>query len=467
MKFKFENLGPIKSANLELGDLTIICGDNNTGKTYISYAIYGFLNNYQDYLKADKNLVEKITTGLDENNGEFSIPLNKIIGKSNGVYLDTSRFSKSIQDIFSCPEEYFDDFKFEFTGKFPEIKTGYSDFKEEYLAKIQWDEEKWISLGITNDNKILTVKCHGSKDFHSIGMPVKLFSTVLGNVFGNILMSKPFPKCHISTSERLSISLFYKELDEHRNVLVDTLQNMIGKEKRKNIIDPFEMVKKAAARYAVPIKDNINSARNMDVSRKKLGSFIKENPSIDRYMRNMIDGRFFHDGNEIFFKSRHKKNPLTIPLYLGSASLRSLSDIFLYLRHIAKPGDMLIIDEPETNLSAQNQVKMTRFLSILINAGMKIIITTHSDYIVREFTNLIMLNNDFSDKDSFRKNFKYSDEEFLDHRKVKAYQAIDGKVLPCPVDNRGIVMKLFDKEIERQNQVVEELDFILDGMNHG
>ena len=44
MKFEFENLGPIKKASLKLGDLTIIAGHNNTGKTYIAYALFGFLN---------------------------------------------------------------------------------------------------------------------------------------------------------------------------------------------------------------------------------------------------------------------------------------------------------------------------------------------------------------------------------------------------------------------------------------
>ena len=46
MKFTFENLGPVKKAELELGDLTIISGLNNTGKTNIVYALYGFLNGF-------------------------------------------------------------------------------------------------------------------------------------------------------------------------------------------------------------------------------------------------------------------------------------------------------------------------------------------------------------------------------------------------------------------------------------
>ena len=41
--FRFRNIGPVKDAELELGDLTIIAGRNNTGKTYIVYTLYGFL----------------------------------------------------------------------------------------------------------------------------------------------------------------------------------------------------------------------------------------------------------------------------------------------------------------------------------------------------------------------------------------------------------------------------------------
>ena len=41
--FRFRKIGPVKDAALELGDLTIIAGRNNTGKTYLTYALYGFL----------------------------------------------------------------------------------------------------------------------------------------------------------------------------------------------------------------------------------------------------------------------------------------------------------------------------------------------------------------------------------------------------------------------------------------
>jgi predicted ATPase len=42
MKFNFEKFGGIDEGSITLGDLTLICGPNNVGKTYVSYAIYGY-----------------------------------------------------------------------------------------------------------------------------------------------------------------------------------------------------------------------------------------------------------------------------------------------------------------------------------------------------------------------------------------------------------------------------------------
>ena len=75
----------------------------------------------------------------------------------------------------------------------------------------------------------------------------------------------------------------------------------------------------------------------------------------------------------------------------SSSAVRSLLDIGFYLEHIAKKGDLLIIDEPELNLHPENQRCIARLLAKLVNYGIKVFITTHSDYIVKELNTLIML----------------------------------------------------------------------------
>ncbi|MBF2052238.1 MAG: hypothetical protein IGS03_02095 [Candidatus Sericytochromatia bacterium] len=43
MRIKFEQLGYLDHADIELGELTLICGTNNVGKTYLNYGVYGVL----------------------------------------------------------------------------------------------------------------------------------------------------------------------------------------------------------------------------------------------------------------------------------------------------------------------------------------------------------------------------------------------------------------------------------------
>ena len=45
MKVQFKNLGAIKEGEMEIKPLTLLCGANNTSKTYALYVVYGLLKN--------------------------------------------------------------------------------------------------------------------------------------------------------------------------------------------------------------------------------------------------------------------------------------------------------------------------------------------------------------------------------------------------------------------------------------
>jgi predicted ATPase len=47
MKITIENIGVFRFAEYELADLTIMCGRNNTGKTYATYSLYGFIDYFR------------------------------------------------------------------------------------------------------------------------------------------------------------------------------------------------------------------------------------------------------------------------------------------------------------------------------------------------------------------------------------------------------------------------------------
>lgn len=43
-RFSFKNIGCISTGEINAKPLTLLCGKNNTGKTWVMYGLYGFLN---------------------------------------------------------------------------------------------------------------------------------------------------------------------------------------------------------------------------------------------------------------------------------------------------------------------------------------------------------------------------------------------------------------------------------------
>ena len=81
-----------------------------------------------------------------------------------------------------------------------------------------------------------------------------------------------------------------------------------------------------------------------------------------------------------------------LPLMNVSSMVSELAPVVLYLRYVVDSGETLIIDEPESHLHPTMQVELTRLLAAAVKAGIRIIITTHSEWILEELANLLLLS---------------------------------------------------------------------------
>ena len=81
-----------------------------------------------------------------------------------------------------------------------------------------------------------------------------------------------------------------------------------------------------------------------------------------------------------------------LPLMNASSMVSELAPVVLFLRHVVKPGEVLIIEEPEAHLHPAMQVELMRQLAAVVNAGVRIMITTHSEWILDELANLVRLS---------------------------------------------------------------------------
>lgn len=158
----------------------------------------------------------------------------------------------------------------------------------------------------------------------------------------------------------------------------------------------------------------------------------------------------------------------------SSSAVRSLLDFGFYLYYKAKPGDLLMLDEPELNLHPDSQRKLARLLVQLIDIGIKVFITTHSDFLVKELSILIMLNQDKEHIKEIIKEEGYKSNELLNHQDIKVYIAEKSLIKPEGYNKKtsvptvvaakitpedGIETRSFDETIVAMNGLQDKILF--------
>ena len=460
VRFQFRNIGPVREAELELGRLTIIAGRNNTGKTYLSYTIYGLIKAFQnsstigetatpEELQFIKDLVQDLEVG-----SVVEVPFSlERVHRERKLLLDwfSDRFSKShLAEIFSSSRKSFS--KSSVSLQIPD----YGSLRQIDAQAIQVDH---AGFSFQYDGNTLRIEQTQRDPFYS------LRSLLTG--YRHLLVPELMPKISIVSAERFGISLFYKELDFTKNQLVDMLQ---GLRDQKNLDDnlPWMILDKASSRYALPIKDNIQFTRSISqLSSTKSELFDK---SLFSRIETLMGGSYSASDDEIrffsktrtpksgfFSKTRTPKSGFNVPLHHASSSARGLSDLYFFLVHQVSDNHLLIIDEPESHLDTANQVQLARMVAHFIRAGVRILITTHSDYFLKEINNLIMLNKDFKNKHGVMKSLGYAEDDFIDPNLIRAYIAENHSLTRCVIDHLGIDLPLYDEVIRSINHASSEL----------
>ena len=93
------------------------------------------------------------------------------------------------------------------------------------------------------------------------------------------------------------------------------------------------------------------------------------------------------DYPEFFYRPHGWKRDL--PLTQASSMVSELAPVVLYVRHLVCPGDVLIVEEPEAHLHPAMQVEVIGRLAELVEAGVRVVITTHSEWVLEELANLV------------------------------------------------------------------------------
>jgi len=444
-KINFENLGNISKGSVELNNLTIFTGENNTGKTYATYGIYSLLDKDFSY-----NLKE-INPVIDElyKDGIYNLDLKDFFDENYTKMkkeIEVS-FSKNLSYVFSANEDEFKKSKITFNLNTAEIQ-------KELLNRFH---KSTLTLG-KNDNVILEV----NKEKDSTILQLVLLTTDapkdivvdnIKNILSYFIFDNLFSKSFLLPAERTGLNLFYQELSSERTAMF----HHIGKTK----INTMELIKDLiVSRYPQPIADYIDFLNNINIL-KRLNSDFKDLSLV--IQKEILKGKYRVEKDGIYFipykKYANKDNyNEKISLHLTSSTIKTFFSLVFYLEHLAIEGETLIIDEPELNLHPDNQRKIARILSRISNRGVKVIVSTHSDYFIREINNLIMLKNDFTSKQVIMEKYNYDDTMLISSDNVSAYLFYKNNIEEIEIDQQeGIIAKTFDDVINDLNSVSDDI----------
>ncbi|MBF0179070.1 MAG: AAA family ATPase [Magnetococcales bacterium] len=456
MKIAIKNLGDIKQAEFTLGDLTIICGANNTGKTYATYALYGFLTFWHEAfsIPVPEGDVQRLL-----NEGSIELDIQSYTSNAPAFLQKGCRaFTENLSKVFASPERNFLDSDFSVDLDATDIQP-----KATFELKMGTATTNILSISKKGASPLVTIALLFDKD--KVKIPNEMIKEIIGVALKNIIFGNLFPEPFIASAERTGSAIFRKELDLQRNRLLEEIGSA------KTELDKTKLFLKIHTDYALPVKENIAFIRQLEKIAKTDSFIATEHAEILNDFTGIIGGNYLVTKNdELYYTPRGKLIKLT--MNASSSSVRSLLDIGFYLRHIATPNNLLMIDEPELNLHPENQRRVARMIARLVNIGVKVFMTTHSDYIIKELNTLIMLNQDNDRLKKIAKREHYQDSEILDPDKVRVYIAekalikLDGAqrktqcqtLVPANVDqHRGIEARSFDKTIEEMNRIQDEI----------
>ncbi len=464
MRITVRNLGVLKEATIDLKPLTVFIGPNNSGKTWLAYALAGIFGAYgsKEYIQSyvDEqvpNLYKVVNQAVEQviTEGNATIDLQKLAEDYGEIYFnEVARHSRTWMDTcLGTKLASFEDLN---------ISLALAETKAQFLERIfQYSRRSNIGpqgslLTIRKqpgDNKIFA---YTSFEIQNAEEPEEqLEEKIPHEEIRERLIT------FVSTALRRSLYAGVFTFPTERTFLVtgsaNTRANKLSIQHSSvlpvpvnSFTDMLDMIfrygteeRKARARLAhsdAKVKLYIDFAQVLE-KQILIGevdfSTLEPDPRREILFRPLQD--------------------ISLEISTASSMVKELSSLVLYLRFFAAPNALLIIDEPEMNLHPEAQAKMIEFLAMVVNAGLNVLFTTHSPYITDHLTNLIKAH-DSDDKEAISNNFflKRTDA-FIAREKVAVYGFGEGTAKDV-LDEEGFIdLNTFGEVSERTSNIYSML----------
>ena len=358
MKLTIDNFAKIEKADIEMNGITVLAGENGTGKSTVSKVLYSIFNTFYDY---DSKL-KKLKTDAIKERFQFSLSRNEE-DLIHNIFRMNSKMNEIIDNLVrtkvdQCTQ---DEVKTYLKNELSNNNIIIEDFDEfaSYVYKIlSTDTKKEIKELL---QRVLKVEIggnyyslNGKEDF---GIDFKLRDNHI--VFN-------------SKAHDLQLGAYYKLKTEAIYYDNPDVVNLINRNYLKD--DNFLV---GHERKLAQFLQSGNSNNFYDeLFNKDIIHQLKEE------IRKIVGGDFVDENRTIKFKSDDLEGSYDLPTL--SSGLKSMSILLRLIENgNLKENGVLILDEPEIHLHPKWQLKYAEMLVKLQSTlNLHILISSHSPYFI-------------------------------------------------------------------------------------
>ena len=385
-----KNFGPIAEATIDLRPLTVCVGPSNTGKTYFSTLIYA---------------LDGVFTGHSKFPGRF---------KRLGIHGFKDLLNQNWDAIRSILKKLnTSDQSIKFSDLPPEIRASLaSDLKDPESTA----NELKRCFDLNSITELIRLK-NGQRSEMNVSLEVRRENQHLWNF--NIESCESNFAVRGSVNEDLMIydknsliSHSHKELDVDDLFFWAAIELDRHREKRfylpaarsgimqSHRVIASSLVERATRGGLAPLEIPTFSGVVADFMQQLILYEKSEAPNkeihhlADALESDVLAGQILMkptaSGYPEFLYRPHTTGE-EIRLTRAASMVSELASVVLFLRGGIRPGDTLIIEEPEAHLHPGAQTEIALTLAGLVRAGVRVVVTTHSDWFLKEIANLIRI----------------------------------------------------------------------------
>ncbi len=395
-----QNFGPIEKAEIDLRPLTVFVGESNTGKTYLAALIYALHQNFrgisqfpwassaasyfsfisrsrdrysqsrqEEVVQEMLEVLEKLNT--PERHFKFSDLPQQVPTRLESILTDQENFTYELQRCFDL----------ESVSKLIRFTGNQNNEMKISLAVREGDQTYWDFEARSSGSTEPTITGHINPDM--------------------ILLDANDPIRKNEFNETSDVERLFRTLSTRRWRIGDSYYLPAA---RSGIMESRDVLATALIKRATRI-----GLDHLEVSTFSgmIADFLEQifqykerrrSPSkisrvAEQLETDLLEGKIEVERAtpeaypQFLYRPEQSKDGLRMSH--SSAMVSELAPLVLFLRGIVKQGDLLIIEEPESHLHPTAQTKIAQTFARLVRAGVHVLITTHSNYLLQQIGNLI------------------------------------------------------------------------------